>query len=1049
MKLVKQTKLHFKDSKSDKTYEVDLCDAGNDTYLVNFRYGRTGKNLKEGTKTTHPISIALAEIIFNKLVAEKTKKGYNNIADKVSVPTVSAIAAPIAINLDEIEDVRERAILGHLKLAIEDPAAQVKKNWNIKRVMWRAGELKIKSALPYLMQLHDAGDSLHIYSALWAMGRCGADASAAPILDQYLNGAYPDNIKNISKAILLQVLKGSDKEKFVKSILSKIPPVFKARLDEGNPDSFKAILNEYIHVKKTKKFDFLIDIYLLINEFPQIRSVVNESLKTIPFKPPFFKYVRSIFKLSEFKGDGQIYGMLAYRFEKENFMFHKSRYSAGVWAAGGWIADVEKELKKDNPKIAYSSKTKAYMNRRIWKWLNKLTDEQDLDYVKIAAGLLLSYDEKDYSKPTKDVRWNYNSKTRRYDKKTVNYDSFSDKLFLNYILYANSSRYEYIKDRKRWKCAGTYRPGMPTPKEREEACPELWDKMPRAYIHLLAESNIAKIHEFALRAFQQHKEYLPLKNKINTDLIIRFIEKKYNPTALWALELAKEKYDPKNPNRPLSLAMLSSQLKKARELAKEWIKENYDFYFSNTDFIVSMMLHKHVEIRKWAKKDMPTISKKLTTAQKQVLTGRIISYLLGLKNKKHDNPTVKYHTETLITNFSPLLKSLGFNIIKDLVKHPLEENQKFAGHLILNHETPAENIPADLFNLFLHSQKPELRTIGIQLFGQFSDNTLLGKQDDLVKYATSRLEDIRQAVKPVIKRLATKHASFAEDCVNKFVPVLLRKETYEGVHQDTFDLLTNELENYLKIIDRKKIFRLLNSEHGKAQELGTVLVDKYIDAETLSIPNIIRLGNHEIKACREISWRMYKENLSRIRYERDEAIRIMDSTWDDTRAFAFDFFREEFREKDWTPQLLVSICDSTKLDVQTFGRELITKYFEEENGTEYLLKLSQHPRIELQLFASNYLERFASDDLNKLQQLEFYFVTVLSQVNKGRVAKDRVLNFLRNEAMKLPEAAEIVARILDRLSMTAAIGDKSTSIEIMRDIHDKYPHIKMPISLVN
>jgi hypothetical protein len=175
----------------------------------------------------------------------------------------------------------------------------------------------------------------------------------------------------------------------------------------------------------------------------------------------------------------------------------------------------------------------------------------------------------------------------------------------------------------------------------------------------------------------------------------------------------------------------------------------------------------------------------------------------------------------------------------------------------------------------------------------------------------------------------------------------------------------------------------------------------------------------------------------------------MDSTWDDTRAFAFDFFREEFREKDWTPQLLVSICDSTKLDVQTFGRELITKYFEEENGTEYLLKLSQHPRIELQLFASNYLERFASDDLNKLQQLEFYFVTVLSQVNKGRVAKDRVLNFLRNEAMKLPEAAEIVARILDRLSMTAAIGDKSTSIEIMRDIHDKYPHIKMPISLVN
>ena len=95
------------------------------------------------------------------------------------------------------------------------------------------------------------------------------------------------------------------------------------------------------------------------------------------------------------------------------------------------------------------------------------------------------------------------------------------------------------------------------------------------------------------------------------------------------------------------------------------------------------------------------------------------------------------------------------------------------------------------------------------------------------------------------------------------------------------------------------------------------------------------------------------------------------------------------------------------------------------------------------------MERFASGDLDKLKQLEFYFITVLSQVNKGRTAKDRVLNFLKNEAMKLPEAAELVARILDRLSLTVAIGDKASSIEIMRDIHQKYPHIQMPISLVN
>lgn len=1049
MKLVKQTKLQFTDAKSDKVYEVDLCDAGNDMFLVNFRYGRRGGTLKDGTKTTSPVSLEKAEVIFDKLVLSKTKKGYVDTASAVPKQTAPTVEIPKATELDSISDPREKAILGHLKLGVEDPAAQAKKNWSIKRVIWRAGELKIKSALPYLLSLHDKGDEIHTYSTIWSMGRCGAGQESVAILDHYIKGVYPDHIQNLSKAVMLDVLSGKEKEKFAKTLLTKMPAIFKARLEEGNADSLKAVLNEFVSVRKTKKFDFLVHAYLLTNHYPQLRPAVASVLKTIPFKPPFFKAVRSIFKIAEYRGDGQIFGLLAYKFEKENYMFHKTSYSTGVWAAGGWISDADKELKKPNPKIAYSSKTKSYMNRRIWKWLNKLTKEKDLDYVKIAAGILLSYDEKDYSRPSKDVRWNYNKTTRRYDKLTVNYDSFSESLFMNYILYANSSRFEYMKDRKKWKCSGKYRPGMPAPEEREEACPELWDKMPKAYVHLLAESNIGKIHEFAFRALKQHQEFETIKSKIDTNLIIRFIQKKYTPTALWGLELAKEKHNPASPNKDLTLSMLGSQLLAARNLAKEWIQENTTYYFSNTDFILSMMFHSFSDIRAWAKNDMASISQNLTHSQKQVLIGRVISKLLNLQNTKENNASVRVHSKTLTEHFPTLLKSIGFNIIKDLIKSPLEENQKFGSELILNHETEAEKIPSDLFNSLIHSKKSHLRTTGILLLGEFSDNTLLGKKDDLIKYATSRLEDVRQAVKPVIKKLANKHKSFGEDCVNQFVPTLLRKETYEGVHQDIYNLLVNELENHLAVIERKKIFRLLNSDHNKAQELGTVLVDKYIPAETLSVPNIIRLGNHEIKACRAISWRMFRENASRMRYERDEAVRIMDSNWDDTRAFAFDFFREYFKEKDWTPKLLVATCDSVRKDVQAFGRELITKYFKEENGTEYLLKLSQHPTIELQLFASSYLERFAADDLDKLKQLEFYFISVLSRVNKGRTAKDRVLNFLRNEAMKLPEAAEIVAKILDRLSLTVAIGDKASSIEIMRDIHQKYPHIEMPISLVN
>jgi predicted DNA-binding WGR domain protein len=75
MRLVRQTRLHFREGNSDKIYEVDLCET-NGLFLVNFRYGKRGADLKEGTKTNGAVAQAEAEKIFQKLVDEKTRKGY-------------------------------------------------------------------------------------------------------------------------------------------------------------------------------------------------------------------------------------------------------------------------------------------------------------------------------------------------------------------------------------------------------------------------------------------------------------------------------------------------------------------------------------------------------------------------------------------------------------------------------------------------------------------------------------------------------------------------------------------------------------------------------------------------------------------------------------------------------------------------------------------------------------------------------------------------------------------------------------------------------------
>lgn len=87
----KKTTLQFKDGTSDKTYEVWLeATPSGKSYKVNFAYGRTGGNLKTGTKTSRAVALEKAEEIFEKLVAEKKKKGYKAKKGKASAKKKTA-----------------------------------------------------------------------------------------------------------------------------------------------------------------------------------------------------------------------------------------------------------------------------------------------------------------------------------------------------------------------------------------------------------------------------------------------------------------------------------------------------------------------------------------------------------------------------------------------------------------------------------------------------------------------------------------------------------------------------------------------------------------------------------------------------------------------------------------------------------------------------------------------------------------------------------------------------------------------------------------------
>lgn len=73
---MKNVDLFFKEGSSNKEYHLQL-DEVKGGFIVNFQYGRVGNALQVGTKTPTPVTLEEAEKIYNKILKEKTGKGYS------------------------------------------------------------------------------------------------------------------------------------------------------------------------------------------------------------------------------------------------------------------------------------------------------------------------------------------------------------------------------------------------------------------------------------------------------------------------------------------------------------------------------------------------------------------------------------------------------------------------------------------------------------------------------------------------------------------------------------------------------------------------------------------------------------------------------------------------------------------------------------------------------------------------------------------------------------------------------------------------------------
>lgn len=72
---MEHTTLYFRQGASDKIYQASI-EERNGGHVVHFAFGRRGTTLQTGSKTQTPVSYEEARRIFDRLIQEKTAKGY-------------------------------------------------------------------------------------------------------------------------------------------------------------------------------------------------------------------------------------------------------------------------------------------------------------------------------------------------------------------------------------------------------------------------------------------------------------------------------------------------------------------------------------------------------------------------------------------------------------------------------------------------------------------------------------------------------------------------------------------------------------------------------------------------------------------------------------------------------------------------------------------------------------------------------------------------------------------------------------------------------------
>ena len=776
-----------------------------------------------------------------------------------------------------------------------------------------------------------------------------------------------------------------------------------------------------------------------------VHAALCEVLANVRFAPDVYASVRQVYKRAELAQDWRVLAVLHARFEQDR-VASPSDLNRMVYQdpdSGSWVSGWHRKAKLH---WLYSSGTRDYFLARGLRTVRRLAELGHSEAPQLAVALLRQLPNTPPAPGTHYPQSVYAQGHRWSVAAQLLLGAKPEWFTISHRLRLGNHTYPDTRDDS-WST------------ERLDGLPAMWDANPQAVLQLLRHSGNRLVQWVMARVMRDHMDWL---GTLPEAPIADLLGSRFALTADLAIDVVQQHLaQARNTGERLRWwrALARSAHPRAAQVLAQDLAPHLSLLPQAPDLLAALLYSPAASNRALGYSVSPQVFKAagVDTAH---LMHEVLALLPSLDEQLPEVDAITQGLQQWLSGaWGECAPQVPAEPLLALLNDPALPIVQVASTWVSLHPQAMAQLPGDTLRALLTSPNAARQVCGVRLLANLPVPVLREQADLLFTSSQSPDADMRAAVRPAFVRLAA-DADGAEASAwlaQRLHASLFQSEPADGVWDDTLRLLVAPaaeppapLAAFAPGQDADSVWRALQARARGAQQYGALVLPK-LATETYTLRQWATLGRHADVAVRARAMASVDQLLDPVAAatpeQADALLPLADSAFENSQQFARQLFGERLPDSALSPELLIRWVDHPQAWVRALGQQRLMRQMSASEASLTLTRLAQHPSAEVQQFVTQWLlalpDEPAPERAARLRQLLPYFLTVLSQVNRGRVSKVRVQAFLRDHT-RAPETAAVVAEIYARQVVGAGRLDQPQYMAGLRDIAARHPDVPLP-----